>query len=288
MFEALRDDYPSRTVRHYRASTLISHSLAVERVIDAMGERLDMPLTLDEMAEIAYLSPFHFNRTFRSITGLPPGEFLAALRLGAAKRLLLTTSLSVTDICFDLGYASLGAFSTRFKQQVGVSPQQLRQMSATLADEMIQPLIAKHMDARLRGPGVAAGPRGVITAPHAFSGLIFIGLFPKPIPQGLPVACVTVTAPGAFQMRDAPDGRYYALAAALPPSPDRLAYLAPDAYGVLVAACSQPVTVRAGHARDPIHLALRRLDPTDPPILGIFPPLLASLMKERALQMRNL
>ncbi len=282
MFEVLRDDFPSQTVRRYRPSTLTSYTLAVERVIDVMRDRLDAPLTLDEMAEIAYLSPFHFNRTFRSITGLPPGEFLAALRLDAAKRLLLTTSLSVTDVCFDLGYASLGAFTTRFTQQVGISPTRLRQMAKALADEPLQPHIATHIDARRQTPTLLGGAHGVVIAPSTFKGLVFVGLFPKPIPQGRPAACATLPMPGRFQLNAAPDGTYYALAAAAPYSQDALNYLTPNA-GVLVAVSTRPIVIRGGQASESIALNLRPLAPTDPPILGIFPPLLSSPAAVRVL-----
>ena len=55
-----------------RARSEVERSAAVERVIEAMHERLDRPFALDEMARIAYLSPFYFNRIFRQQTGVPP------------------------------------------------------------------------------------------------------------------------------------------------------------------------------------------------------------------------
>ncbi len=65
----------------HRMQTSELHELAVERVIKSMKERLDAPLDLDEMASIAHFSPFHFNRVFREVTGIPPAQFLNALRL---------------------------------------------------------------------------------------------------------------------------------------------------------------------------------------------------------------
>jgi transcriptional regulator GlxA family with amidase domain len=100
------------------------HRIAAERVVREMRQRLGDSLTLDEMAEIAMMSPYHFNRVFRRLTGIPPSQFLGALRLEAAKRLLLTSERSVTEICFEVGYNSLGTFTTRFNQLVG-----LRQLS---------------------------------------------------------------------------------------------------------------------------------------------------------------
>jgi len=265
----------------YRASTLTSHSLAVERVLQAMRAQLSEPLSLEEMAEIACLSPFHFNRTFRSITGLPPGEFLVALRMDAAKRLLLTTSLSVTDVCFDLGYASLGTFAKRFKQMVGLSPLQLRQFADDFTPTSLEPLDAGYREARSVAAIHDRGVSGSISAPGPFTGLIFVGLFPRPIPRYRPVACLTLAAPGRFQIGLVPDGRYYLLAAALPWSQSALTYLLPET-GLLVGVAEQPVLVRDGRSSVPVDLALRPLQVTDPPILGVFPSLLATPAASRA------
>lgn len=264
--------------RAYRASTLTAYSLAVERVLQAMRAHLAQPLSLEAMAEIACLSPFHFNRVFRSITGAPPGEFLAALRLDAAKRMLLTTSLSVTDVCFELGYASLGTFTTRFKQLIGVSPLQLRQLADNFELPTLKPpddgvarrLAAVH-DWEVRGWGFVTGS---VTLDGPFAGAIFVGLFSKPIPQERPVACMTLPAPGRYQLGPVPDGRYYLFGAALPWSQSALAYLTPGV-GLLVGAAEQPTLVRGGRAVA-IDLALRPLAVADPPILGVFPPLLAT------------
>ena len=260
--------------RAFRPATLTAYGQTVERVIQSMRAHLSEPLSLEEMAEIAYLSPFHFNRVFRSITDIPPGEFLASLRLEAAKRLLLTTTMSVTDVCFELGYTSLGTFTTRFKQLVGFSPLQLRQMADELASAPIQPLLVAHSEMRRLGATRIGGVRGSITAPDCFSGLIFAGLFPKFISQNGPVACTTVSAPGAFQIGPVPDGRYYLLAAALPWSQNALTYLLPER-GMLVGVSEQSVVVRDSQASAPVELVLRPPCLTDPPILGVFPPLRA-------------
>src|SRR6266581_4999981 len=107
--------------------TLATQTQAVERAIQAMHTHLDEELALEDLASVACLSPSHFHRVFRRLIGVPPGEFLAALRFQAARRLLLTTSLSVTDICFAVGYTSTGSFTSRFTHLVGLSPRLLRQ-----------------------------------------------------------------------------------------------------------------------------------------------------------------
>lgn len=84
---------------------------AVRRVIETMREHLGDELTIDDMARTAMFSKFHFSRVFRQVTGISPGRFLSALRLQEAKRLLLSTSLSVADISIQVGYSSVGTFS---------------------------------------------------------------------------------------------------------------------------------------------------------------------------------
>src|SRR5260370_25122277 len=122
-------DSPDREPSFALNATSVQHHRAVERVISAMRRRLDENLSLKEMADIAYMSPFHFNRIFRQLTGVPPCQFLSALRLESARRLLRTTELKVTEICFEVGYTSLGTFIRRFSDLLGASPRSLRRLA---------------------------------------------------------------------------------------------------------------------------------------------------------------
>src|SRR6266496_1703911 len=112
------------------------HLAAIERVIETKRAHLCEPLLLEDMADVACLSPYYFSRVFHQIISIPPGEFLSTLRLDMAKRLLLTTSLSVTEICFEVGYIGLGSFTTRFTQQIGIPPRHLRRLAGTLDAKM--------------------------------------------------------------------------------------------------------------------------------------------------------
>lgn len=85
------------------------------------------PLPLSEAAREACLSPFHFHRQFVSAFGQTPHAFAAASRLERAKRLLLTTDLTVSDIVLQVGYESLGSFGTRFVREYGRTPTEFRQ-----------------------------------------------------------------------------------------------------------------------------------------------------------------
>jgi AraC-like DNA-binding protein len=83
-------------------------------------------LTLDDLSREAGLSPWHLLRAFRSAFGETPHDFLTRLRLERARDLLTVTSRPVTAICFDVGFTSLGSFSTLFRRHVGLSPAAFR------------------------------------------------------------------------------------------------------------------------------------------------------------------
>jgi AraC-like DNA-binding protein len=85
------------------------------------------PVTLSEVAGIACLSPNHLLRSFRKIFGTSPHQLLTERRLEEAKRLLMTTDLSVTEICLASGFESLGSFSSLFRKRCGFAPSQYRQ-----------------------------------------------------------------------------------------------------------------------------------------------------------------
>ena len=83
-------------------------------------------IPLQQAATEACFSPFHFSRLFTRAFGETPHEFVTRLRISEARRLLLAENHSVTDVCFDLGYESLGSFSTRFRSLTGLSPAAFR------------------------------------------------------------------------------------------------------------------------------------------------------------------
>jgi len=262
------------------------HGASIEQVIQAMRDRVGEPLTLDDMADMACLSPYYFCRIFHQIIGIPPGEFLALLRLDAAKRLLLTTSLSVTDICFEVGYSGLGSFTTRFTQLVGVSPGQLRRLvtqpvskvASAEYTERQELLATKSARALLveSGQRVGAdridrgrGVRGRIHMSHPFTGLIFVGLFPKPIPQARPVRCTHLFAPGDFHIDMVPDGRYYLMVAAMPLCDDAsMLLLLNDSMRV---GAQGPLVVRNGKWGEMVDVVLRPPRVTDPPVISALP-----------------
>ena len=95
-------------------------------------ETLDQKLTLDQVAREAALSPGQFIRAFKAVFGQTPHQLRIDARLDLAKRLLITDSASVTDVCAAAGFASLGTFSYVFTRNVGLSPSAFRREARTL------------------------------------------------------------------------------------------------------------------------------------------------------------
>ena len=103
------------------------------RARDAMDARYAEPLDIPSLARIALTSPAHFSRTFRDTFGETPHRYLQRRRVERAAFLLRETTRSVTDICLDVGFGSLGTFSRTFSDIVGVSPSAYRLRSRPIA-----------------------------------------------------------------------------------------------------------------------------------------------------------
>ncbi|MEC4819096.1 MAG: helix-turn-helix transcriptional regulator [Scytonema sp. PMC 1069.18] len=254
---------------NWRASTVASRYESVKQVILMMSKQLDTTFSLEDMADIAMLSPCHFNRIFRQITGIPPFQFLYLLRLQAAKRLLLTTELNVTEICYAVGYSSLSTFINRFTQLIGLSPSHLRRLAKQITPSYWE-LFCQHLTDLTRVQ--LLGPCINIKVSEPNPGLIFVGLFPSQIPQSCPVSYRFVTAPGFYRIAPVPDGRYYAIAAALTLSQDVLTLLLEEA---VLQGCMGSFEVRNGQVSKPISVTLQPKCLTNPPLLIPIPFLLS-------------
>lgn len=96
------------------------HRLArARRLID---ECYHMPLDLEQISSEACLSRFHFLRLFRRAFNKTPHQYLIQRRIEKAKELLTSSRLTVTDVCFEVGFESVGSFITLFHKQVGHAP----------------------------------------------------------------------------------------------------------------------------------------------------------------------
>jgi AraC-like DNA-binding protein len=96
------------------------------RARDFLAAAHGNPVRLEEAAQEACLSPFHFQRLFVRTFEESPNEFVTRLRMDRARRLLEIGEMPVTEICLEIGYASLGTFSKRFAERVGLPPSEYR------------------------------------------------------------------------------------------------------------------------------------------------------------------
>ena len=96
------------------------------RARDAMDRTFAEPLDIPCLARIAEVSQAHFIRTFRATFGETPHRYLQRRRVERAMFLLRSTDRSITDVCFDVGFNSLGTFSRTFQDIVGESPSAFR------------------------------------------------------------------------------------------------------------------------------------------------------------------
>jgi AraC family transcriptional regulator len=213
-----------------------------------------------------------------------PALFLSALRLEEAKRLLLTSERSVTDICFDVGYNSLGTFTTRFTQLVGLSPTRLRLLGSGFRLDALAGA-AEHLGSLSSSMAVRTTTiSGSLAAAEPPSGVIFLGLFGHPLPQQRPFACTLLTAPGAFRLKAPKPGRYHLFAACFSPTSDPVDFLL-SSRTVRQVGSAGPFNLRAGDAPvDEVELRLRPSTPLDPPLLVALPLLVAERRARKTLR----
>ena len=96
------------------------------RARDAMDRAYAEPLDVRAVAAVAHISEAHFIRSFRAVFGETPHRYLQRRRVERSMFLLRETDRSVTDICFDVGFTSLGSFSRTFREVVGETPSAYR------------------------------------------------------------------------------------------------------------------------------------------------------------------
>lgn len=96
-----------------------------------MDREYTRPLDVAEIARAAFMSPAHFSRRFKAAYGETPYSYLMTRRIERAKALLRRGDLSVTEVCMEVGCASLGSFSARFTEVVGETPSEYRSRDHT-------------------------------------------------------------------------------------------------------------------------------------------------------------
>ena len=243
---------------------------AVEQAVTAMWDRYDEQLSVPVLAAESFFSPFHFSRIFRRETGVTPCQFLTAVRLYEAKRLLLTTSINVADIACMVGYPGIGTFTTRFGRWVGMSPRQYRRLppgrvlSITDSAGHLPSAELVAVDEPRQFPGSQYGGTVQVSV-HSGSetrpGRGFAGVFDDLVPQGPPVAWVPLRLGEPCRIGGLPAGLWVVIAVAEGQPVGHLGRSDP-----LLAGVAGPVAVTSGVTTS-VEIGLRRPQRTDPPIM---------------------
>ncbi|APU13282.1 MULTISPECIES: helix-turn-helix transcriptional regulator [Actinoalloteichus] len=112
---------------------------AVRRAKDVIDRDFAAPLDLDRLAAVAGYSRHHLSRRFRAIFGETPIAYLTRRRIERAAYLLRAANLTVTEVCFHVGFASLGSFSSRFHQLMGRSPSEYQRHHRARSTDIVIP-----------------------------------------------------------------------------------------------------------------------------------------------------
>jgi len=252
----------------------------IDEVIAYIHKHIDEPLELSRLADIALYSPFHFTRIFKEKIGLPPLYYVSALRLQKAKDLLLQTNLTIRDIGLEIGQQSLGTFTTRFTERVGVTPSEFRR-SAQEADahfKSLRNLSDWETTSFAHLPGNST-IEGRIHSAVPFDGFILIGLFAKPIPEGFPLYGTLLPSLGRFRFMDVRPGTYYLMATSVSWGMQTKDFLLPHA--TLRTRSHAPIIVQP---HTPVHYQEVMLHPArqdDPPILISLPLLMQNFLNQK-------
>ncbi len=128
----------------------------LRRVRDRMDRDYAQPLNVEELAAAEYVSAGHLSRQFKAAYGESPYSYLMTRRIERAMALLRRGGMSVTEVCFAVGCSSLGTFSTRFTELVGVPPSVYRELPNEL-DRGVPPCIVKQVARPVRNREARAG-----------------------------------------------------------------------------------------------------------------------------------
>jgi AraC-like DNA-binding protein len=131
------------------ATQHLSDLARLRRVRDRIDREYAQPLDVEALARDAHMSPGHFSREFRQAYGESPYSYLMTRRIERAMALLRRGDLNVTEVCFEVGCSSLGTFSTRFTELVGMPPSAYRREAAG-AMSGIAPCVAKQVTKPVR------------------------------------------------------------------------------------------------------------------------------------------
>lgn len=257
---------------------MMSRHQEIDEVITYIHQNIHHPISLAELANHVAYSPYHFSRIFKKQIGISPLYYVSSLRLQKAKEMLLKTNLTVRDIGLEIGQQSLGTFTTRFTERVGQSPSQFRN-SIFEADNHLESLQKFSEWNSLYTKNHFNIVKGAVIAEVPFSGVIFIGLFQKSIPEGLPLYGTVLSSLGDYLFTDVKPGIYYLMATAISWETEATDILLP--HTTLRARSINPIIVQNGIPIPQQNLTLHGPKLDDPPILISLPLLMNNFLNAK-------
>ena len=105
-------------------------SAALKRAVNYINEHFSEPVSLEDLAHEASLSPYYFSRSFAKETGMSPHQYLIAVRISSAKYLLSTTDMTVKEVAYKAGFSDESSFCASFRKREGITPTAYRAESA--------------------------------------------------------------------------------------------------------------------------------------------------------------
>ncbi|MBQ5947514.1 helix-turn-helix transcriptional regulator [Massilia sp. ST3] len=132
----------------------------LRRVRDRIDRDYMQPLNVEELARGVHMSAGHLSRQFKLAYGESPYSYLMTRRIERAMALLRRGGMNVTEVCFEVGCSSLGTFSTRFTELVGVPPSVYRSSQPPQALDGIPPCVAKQVTRPIRNQEAPLDPPG--------------------------------------------------------------------------------------------------------------------------------
>ncbi|MCT1902593.1 helix-turn-helix domain-containing protein [Oceanobacillus sojae] len=259
---------------------MLTQDKAVQDAILFIQQNLDKNLSLSTLAKEAAYSPYHFSRMFKRQVGTSPMYFISSLRLQLAKKLLLDTAFPIRDIGLEVGQQSLGTFTTRFTNSIGMSPASFR-ATRQHSEEYMTHLKQKRSENTIVNASSFQQLSGSIQTEEAFNGIIFAGLFPKPIPEGLPVRGTLLMHSDSFHITNIPVGTYFLMATAVSWEMDSKTILIPRE--TLRARHPYPICIDGKRSLPETHLIMRKPEITDPPILISLPLLMKHFLQRSSI-----
>ncbi|MXQ52905.1 helix-turn-helix transcriptional regulator [Shimazuella alba] len=257
---------------------LYRYEKELEGVVSYIQYHLDRPLSLSEIANYAGYSPYHFTRIFKEKIGVSPFYYISSLRMQQAKKMLLDTNFPVRDIGLNIGQQSLGTFTTQFTKRVGMTPSAFRK-STQMVNEDFPSLKQMNQWSLSKLPNsIDNRIEGIVESEVPIEGVIFIGLFAKPVPEGLPLYGTLLSSEGSFCFKNVNPGMYYLMATSVSWEMESSDVLLPEK--TLRFRSHQPIIVKDCFSVPFQQVTLRPPLLDDPPILVSLPLLMRIFLKD--------